>query len=99
MTATLHHLKRATFIGEETCGGYQGNTSGLNALIVLPHSGLRLRIQMYDYWNPVFPAEPGRGTLADYPVETRIADLLRGADPQWERAVALAREAVAGRSP
>lgn len=99
VTATLHHLKRATFIGEETGGGYQGNTSGLNALIVLPHSGLRLRIQMYDYWNPVFPAEPGRGTLADYPVETRIADLLRGADPQWERAVALAREAVAGRSP
>ena len=90
VTAVLHHLKRATFIGEETGGTYEGNTSGLNALITMPNSGLRLKIPMYRYFNAVSPALRGRGTQPDYPVEKTVADLLRGVDAQLQRAVALA---------
>ncbi len=91
VTATLHHNRRATFVGEESAGGYEGNTSGLNARVVLPHSGLRLNIMVYDYWNPVSPAEKGRGTMPDVVIQRRVSDLLRGVDPQMEKAVELAR--------
>ncbi len=91
VTAMLRHWKRATFVGEESAGAYEGNTSGLNALVTLPSSKLRLKVQMYGYWNAVSGGEKGRGTQPDHPVEKRAADLLRGVDAPWERALALAR--------
>ena len=94
VTATLHNMKRATFIGEETGGGYEGNTSGLNALVVLPSSRLELKIMMFDYYNAVKPAVRGRGTIPDYPVALRVDDLLAGVDTPMQRAEALARSKV-----
>ena len=92
VAAQLRSLGRATFVGQETAGAYEGNTSGLNALIVLPNSRLRLKVMMYGYWNAVKPpAVRGRGTLPDYAVTRSVSDLLRGTDPQLERAIALAR--------
>ena len=94
VTATLHNMKRATFVGEETGGGYEGNTSGLNALIVLPNSHLQLKIMMYEYFNAVKPPMRGRGTIPDHPVALRVEDMLSGIDTQMERAEALARSQV-----
>lgn len=92
VAAQLRSRRRATFVGEETGGTYEGNTSGLNALIVLPNSRLRLKIMMYGYWNAVTPPDtPGRGTRPDYVVMRRVVDLLRGRDPTLERAIALTR--------
>ena len=92
VAAQLRSLGRATFIGDETAGGYEGNTSGLNASIVLPNSKLRLRIMMYDYWNAVKPAAiRGRGTIPDHVVLRRVSDVLRGVDPALERALSLLR--------
>lgn len=89
VAAMLRHLDRATFVGEETGGTYEGNTSGLNALISLPHSGLGLKIPMYGYYNAVSQDHQGRGTQPDYPVEKTAADLLRGVDAQLEQAIAI----------
>ena len=47
---------------------------------------------MYGYWNAVAtPYVRGRGTLPDYEVSTRLADIVRGVDPALERAVSLLR--------
>ena len=90
VAAQLRSMGRATFVGEETAGGYEGNTSGLNALIVLPNSRLRLRIMMYDYWNAVKPpVAKGRGIIPEHAVIRRVADILRGSDPAMERALAV----------
>jgi C-terminal processing protease CtpA/Prc len=89
VTALLRSMDRATFIGEETGGAYAGNTSGLNADVRLPNSGFRLRVQMYGYVNAVRPAEKGRGTLPDVPIELRVDDILRGRDLVLERALAV----------
>ena len=91
VTAILRTQTKAIFIGVESGGAYEGNISGLNALLKLPNSGLKLKINMYEYWNAVSPREKGRGTQPDYPVESRIADLLRGIDQPMTRAVALAQ--------
>jgi hypothetical protein len=89
--AVTHHLKRATFIGEETGGGYYGNNSGLLTIVTLPNSRFRFSLPMYEYWNAV-PGYDGkrRGTRPGYVVETKTANLLRGVDQQLDLALKLA---------
>jgi C-terminal processing protease CtpA/Prc len=89
--AVAHHLKRATFIGEETGGGYYGNNSGMQTILTLPNSKARIRLPMYEYWNAV-PGYDGkrRGTRPDHVVETKLANLLRGVDEHLELALKLA---------
>lgn len=93
--AVTHHLKRATFIGEETGGGYYGNNSGVQATLTLPNSRARIRLPMFEYWNAV-PGYDGkrRGTRPDYLVETKAANLLRGVDEQLELALKLAQQTL-----
>lgn len=90
--AVTHHLKRATFIGEETGGGYYGNNSGMQTILTLPNSKVRIRVPMYEYWNAV-PGYDGkrRGTRPDHVVETKMANLLRGVDEQLDLALKLAK--------
>src|SRR5262245_4794609 len=92
--AVTQHLKRATFIGEETGGGYYGNNSGMQVTLTLPNSTSRGRREMYEYWNAV-PGYDGkrRGTRPDHLVETKTANLLRGVDDQLELAQKLASQA------
>jgi C-terminal processing protease CtpA/Prc len=92
--AVVHHLKRATFIGEETGGGYYGNNSGLETTITLPYSKAKVRLPMYEYWNAV-PGYAGtrRGTRPDKLVETKAVDLLRGNDAQLDVAMKVASQA------
>ena len=92
--AQLRTRTPASFIGEETGGAAEGNTSGLNAQIVLPNSRLKLRIQMYGYWNALGTArppapEPGRGVRPDVVVIRRTSDVLAGVDAGLDRAFAL----------
>jgi hypothetical protein len=91
--AVLRGLGRATFVGTETGGGYEGNTSGLNALVTVRHSGLGLKVPMYGYWNAVpAPVTRSRGTMPDHVVAERVADLLRGVDAPWDAALGVARQ-------
>jgi hypothetical protein len=90
VAALLRSHNRAVFVGEETAGTYEGNTSGLNALIVLPHSRLRHKVMMYGFWNAVTPVHGGRGVIPDHPVPWRVADILAGRDPALELGISLA---------
>jgi C-terminal processing protease CtpA/Prc len=89
--AVAHHLKRATFIGEETGGAYYGNNSGEMPALTLPNSKAQVRVPLFEYWNAV-PGYDGkrRGTRPDLLVETTAANLLRGVDEQLEAALKLA---------
>jgi C-terminal processing protease CtpA/Prc len=89
--AVTHHLKRATFVGEETGGAYYGNNSGDMPLLTLPNSKAQVRVPLFEYWNAV-PGYDGtrRGTRPDLQVETTAANLLRGVDEQLAAALKLA---------
>lgn len=89
--AVTHHLKRATFIGEETGGGYYGNNSGMMPTLTLPNSKVGVRLPMYGYWNAVAGYDgKRRGTIPDHVVALKISDVLRGADTQLDFALKLA---------
>lgn len=86
--AVLRHLKRGSFVGEETAGAAEGNTSGMNAMFKFPNAGLKLRISMYGYWNAV-ACTPGRGTMPDVEVQRTVAEMSNGQDRQMEKAMEL----------
>jgi hypothetical protein len=89
--AVVHHLKRATFIGEETAGAYYGNNSGTEPTVTLPHSKVRFGLPTGGSWNAVSGyAGKRRGTIPDHLVVTKTADLLRGVDAQLQLALRLA---------
>lgn len=87
VAAVLRQLRRPTFVGEETGGTAEGNTSGLNAEIRLPHSRLRFKVYMYGYWNAVNSVR-GRGVVPDLYRPPRVSDALAGQDPALDAALA-----------
>jgi hypothetical protein len=91
VTSVLRSMNRATFIGEETGGAYEGNTSGLNATVILPNSRFKVFVQMYGYVNAVRPGPKGRGTLPDIEIAKKTEETLRGVDAALDRAIQVAR--------
>lgn len=92
VSAILQSLNRAVFVGEETGGTSEGNTSGLNAKVVLPNSGLNVKIHMYGYWNAIKNPQKGRGVIPAYLVDNTINDLIQGIDAQKNKAIELAKK-------
>jgi len=89
--AVIHHLRRATFIGEETAGTYYGNNSGTEPTVTLPNSKVRFGLPLGSSWNAVSGyAGKRRGTIPDHVVVTKTADLLRSVDTQLQLALRLA---------
>jgi hypothetical protein len=94
--AQLRSRTNALFVGEETGGAAEGNTSGLNAQVVLPNSQLKLKVQMYGYWNALGPLHPealqrGRGTMPDVSVLRTTADNMAGVDTAVREALTVIR--------
>ena len=87
--AVAHHLKLATFIGEETAGAYCGNNSSTEPTVTLPNSKVRFGLPLCSSWNAVGDEGNRRGTIPDYVAVTKTADLLRGVDTQLELALKL----------
>lgn len=88
-----HYLKRATFIGEESAGGYYGNSSGLSALVKLPNTQVGVVVPMVTYYMAVSGYKAAsRGIVPDYPVKHTIEDLIAGRDRDFELALELARK-------
>lgn len=88
--ATARSNERAIFIGEETGGGYYGNTSGGRIETVLPNSQIIAYIPLYKYINAVKKAKyHDRGTIPDYQVVPSIEDILQHKDVELEFALGL----------
>lgn len=74
----------AVFVGEETAGGYYGQTSGYSLILTLPHSGTRIKIPLLKFVTDV-PEETipiGRGTLPDHAVSPTYEEYSQGVDAE-----------------
>jgi hypothetical protein len=90
-----HYRKRATFIGEESAGGYYGNSSGFSPLVKLPNTQLGVVVPVVTYYMAVSGYKPvSRGIVPDHPIVHTIDDLIAGKDRDLELALMLARKAV-----
>uniref|UniRef100_UPI00404A333C S41 family peptidase n=1 Tax=Flavobacterium sp. TaxID=239 RepID=UPI00404A333C len=57
----------ATFVGQETGGGYFGNTSGYSNSLILPHSKIEIEIPALQFEMNVNPKLPfGSGVIPDH---------------------------------
>jgi len=74
---------RGLFVGEETGGGYYGNTSGDDVTVTLPNTQITCRIPMVKYVNAVKKAAyPDRGVIPDHIVYPTISDFVENKDSQ-----------------
>jgi hypothetical protein len=80
--ARMHADQRATFIGQETGGGYHGNSSGMFTIVHLPNSGMDLGIPTFGFHLADVPAHisHGQGIVPDHIVVPAIDDILRNDD-------------------
>jgi hypothetical protein len=87
--ATVAHANHlATFFGEETGGGYEGNNSGSTEFLRLSNSGLAVSVPHWNYRTAgIGSGHEGRGVVPDYPVCNSIEDELAGRDAVLERAL------------
>jgi hypothetical protein len=72
-----HHV--ATFIGEETGGGFSCNDN--STVLTLPNSGLDFRLATFAFETSAHGLARGRGILPDIEIKTTIDDLITGRDP------------------
>lgn len=90
VATVLHHHGWATFIGEETGGGYDGNTSGYSRTLTLPNSKIRVNLPMWMYTTAnVGHDYYGRGAVPHEPVSPELVDFLMQNDVILKRAEAL----------
>jgi hypothetical protein len=84
VVAILSHNKKAKVVGEETGGGYQGNTSGMMPTMNI-QPNLTMTIPLQKYTNAVDPSiHIGRGTIPDYPIIRTLDDWMNEKDMQLE---------------
>lgn len=82
--------ERGIFIGEETGGGYYGNTSGHKIALELPNTKIRVNIPMIKYVMSVRQSKyKDRGIIPDYVVVLSINDYMQHKDPQMDLAMKL----------
>ena len=69
-----------TLLGEETGGGWHGNSGILIPDIKLPNTGLRVRLPLFRLVQYNHVAKTGTGVLPDVVVPTSYDALLKGID-------------------
>lgn len=90
VATVLHHHKWATFVGEETGGGYDGNTSGNSRSLTLRNSGVRINLPLWMYTTANIGHKfYGRGVIPDYPVQPTVQEFLDGEDVVMSKALEL----------
>ncbi len=87
-----HYHGRATFIGEESGGGYYGNSSGVVPALTLPNTGLIVYVPLVTYYLAVKGyKDAAHGVVPDHPIHYTIEELLAGIDKELALALELAR--------
>ncbi|WP_161888530.1 S41 family peptidase [Pontibacter russatus] len=95
--SVVHNMGRATFVGQETGGAYQGDNSGYFSILPLPNTKIDLGIPLWSYYTAI-SEEPvkNRGVIPHHIVVPTVQDVLNGTDREMASALALIRKKAAG---
>ena len=82
ISSNLQGSKRATFVGEETGGAFNGTVAGQMPLEKIPNSDLKLRVGLIGC-IPFYQTEKeGRGIFPDKEIIPTLQDRIDGIDPE-----------------
>lgn len=84
LSSNLKQLNRATFVGQETGGGYNGCVAGSIPILTFPNSKLKLRMGLYPVVPNAHTEIIGRGIFPDQEIKTTIEDIISGKDKELE---------------
>lgn len=84
LSSNLKGAKRATFVGEETGGDYNGTVAGFMPIVTLPHSKLKIRIGIMSI-APYYQTKVlGHGIFPDVTITPTLEDQIQGKDPELD---------------
>jgi len=89
VTATLNEQPNVHIIGEESGGGYYGNTATYLPTIILPNSKLRIIMPMFRMVMDANRHKDGRGVMPQIPVYPTIEAIKNGIDLKIQKARSL----------
>lgn len=92
ISSNLKGSKRATFVGEETGGAFNGNVAGIMPLFELPSSKLKARIGLFCIRPEYQVEQEGRGIIPDVAITPTLDDVLKGNDPELSWVIAKVRQ-------
>lgn len=84
LSTNLHATQRATFVGEETGGAYNGTVAGLFKFIELPNSKVKMTIGLAQIEAPYTNDPDGYGIKPDVKIIPTMEDRLKNFDPELE---------------
>jgi C-terminal processing protease CtpA/Prc len=82
ISSNLKGSKRATFVGEETGGAYNGTVAGIMPTIKLPYSKINMTIGLLVVAPYYKTTLEGHGILPDKEIIPTISDYVNGKDPE-----------------
>ena len=85
-TSALKGQKNVTIIGEESGGGYYGNTATYLPTIILPNSKLRVLMPTYRMVMDAKRIKDGRGVQPDVPIRATVEAIKKGVDLKLAKA-------------
>ncbi|MEL6718182.1 MAG: S41 family peptidase [Bacteroidota bacterium] len=85
------YRSNTTFIGQETGGATQGNTSAVFTYLTLPNTKLGNYIPLVKYTMNIPNPKRGRGVEPDHPIDPTIEDILKDRDEEIEFTLQLIR--------
>jgi hypothetical protein len=93
---SLKGQSNVTLVGEETGGGYYGNTAWMIPDVTLPETGVRFRLPRFRLVVDRQRQKDGRGVLPDVPALPTVEALGKGQDFKTARAKELIRLKTVG---
>lgn len=84
ISSNLKGSTRATFVGQETGGAYNGTVAGFMPEIKLPNSQLKVRIGVMNVVPHFKTTILGHGIYPDYEITPSLQDKIQGKDPELE---------------
>jgi hypothetical protein len=82
LSSNLKATKRATFVGSETGGAFNGTVAGIMPSYTLPHSKIRVRFGLLLVQPHYKTGVDGRGIFPDVEITPTLEDRIKGRDPE-----------------
>lgn len=84
--------KNITLVGEETGGGWYGNSGIIIPDIILPNTKLRVRLPFFRIVQYNHIPQKGTGVMPDIYIKPNYNDVVKGIDTKMERVKAIIKE-------